>query len=272
MNKISVLWLIACIALCSLAWWFWDLQRSETRARWESQERDMEIVVDSGELSLSQETRGSDSAFQNQHTLEEESGQENKKDPEAVRTLPFLAQAPDGQWEKDLYQNACEEASLLMVAGFFQGEIYDTDEGKRAIQHVAKWQKETIGTSVDTSAADTLRTLREYFQLQGSLVEQVSIQEMQELLRENLLLLPTNGQKLKNPHFTQPGPETHMLVVHGYDEAHKKFLVHDPGTKFGEGYQYTSEVLLDALANYPTGNHVPRTENEKTLIVIPRDQ
>jgi hypothetical protein len=75
-----------------------------------------------------------------------------------------------------------------------------------------------------------------------------------------VLLVPLNGQKLKNPHFTPPGPKTHMVLITGYNQEKDTFITQDPGTKFGKNYEYKSNVLEAALGDYPTGNHLPYQE------------
>jgi hypothetical protein len=89
-----------------------------------------------------------------------------------------------------------------------------------------------------------------------------------ELMKGNLVLAPSQGQRLGNPNFTDPGPERHMLVVRGYDPATDEFIVNDPGTRLGQGYRYKSSILMYAILDYPTGDHEPIVKESKNVIVV----
>jgi len=105
-------------------------------------------------------------------------------------------------------------------------------------------------------------------------VETKSIESPQEIIQEvtagNLVVLPVNGQILGNPFYTQPGPERHMLVVIGYDPVKLEFITNDPGTRQGESYRYSVNVLWSSIRDYPTGNHEPITRVNKNIVVVSR--
>jgi hypothetical protein len=186
--------------------------------------------------------------------------------PERIRTdfpeIPFYVQAPLAQWQDPIFQNACEEASMLMVADALQQKTRTTEEVTQEIKSIAAWQEKNIGTSVDTNAQAVAKTLEEYFGIVSVTVEENLTEErIRELLTEKaVVLVPLNGQKLANPHFTWPGPQTHMLVIFDYNPEKNTFVTHDPGTKFGSSYEYKAETLFQALGDYPTGNHLSYQE------------
>ena len=51
-----------------------------------------------------------------------------------------------------------------------------------------------------------------------------------------------------NPFFTGEGPLYHMLVLRGYTTT--TFIANDPGTRHGENYQYTFDVLMNAIGDW----------------------
>ena len=59
-----------------------------------------------------------------------------------------------------------------------------------------------------------------------------------------------------------------MIVIRGYDAKTKEFITNDPGTRQGENYRYKSDVLINALRDYPTGNHLPIEAERKAMIII----
>ena len=186
--------------------------------------------------------------------------------------IPFVVQAPRGKWKNPLFQNGCEEASVLIAARSGQGEPISDAEAEKEILVLSGLSTKLFGTSVDTSAKDTLGLFRAYTGREdGVLLDRVTGETLRAALdRDEILIVPVDGRSLKNPHFTVPGPETHMLVIFDYDEETKEYITHDPGTRFGASYRYAKDRLENAIRDYPTGNHLSRTSIEKRAIAIRR--
>ena len=148
---------------------------------------------------------------------------------------------------------------------------FSVEEMKQEIRTLAKLSGELFGTAVDTSAKDTLTLFRKYTgRTDGELLDPATDDEMRSALASgHILIVPMDGQALGNPHFTAPGPETHMLVVTGYDAETGEYITHDPGTRFGDGYRYPKEQLIRAMRDYPTGDHLSIGSAVKRAIVIP---
>ena len=70
---------------------------------------------------------------------------------------------------------------------------------------------------------------------------------------------------LKNPYYTQPGPERHKVVIIGYDPDNKEFITNDPGTRRGADYVYDGALLWDAIHDW-NGGDVP--QGAKVMIVV----
>lgn len=185
-------------------------------------------------------------------------------------SVPFTVQAPYGEWSDPIFQDACEEASVVMAAFWMDGIKLTKESAKNTIETLAKLQKKKFGHSVDTSIEDTAWLFRELSPQGSAAVERkVTIERMKAVLAEgNILILPTDGRALKNPNFTQPGPSRHMLVVTGHDDTTKEFIVNDPGTRKGERYRYAQSVLFDAILDYPTGKHAPVTSTDKVMLIV----
>ncbi len=187
-----------------------------------------------------------------------------------VLAAPFISQAPRGEWENALFQNGCEEASVFMASRLGNNEPVSEEHAEQALLALAHLSERLFDTSVDTSAEDTLQLFRAYTGREnGRLVERVTGEVLRATLaRGEVMILPMNGRLLGNPHFTAPGPETHMLVLLGYDVVTEEYIVHDPGTRFGARYRYPRERFENAIRDYPTGNHLPITSVEKRAIAI----
>lgn len=187
-----------------------------------------------------------------------------------IPAVPFTVQAPLGQWQDPIYQDACEEASLAIARAWVQGETLTKEGVTEEIRKLALFEKKKFGQSVDTSIQDTAWLLENYYEVTTGLVERnVTIEDIKRaLVSEKIVIVPTDGRKLKNPNFKPPGPTHHMLVITGYESEAKEFIVNDPGTRKGEGYRYPEDVLYEAILDYATGNHAPVTSTDKVMLTV----
>jgi len=185
--------------------------------------------------------------------------------------VPFISQAPTAKWGNPIFQNACEEASLLMAYQWLRGgKSFTKNQAEKKIINVARAMKKKYGSYYDSSAYDTVEFAKEYFKIKNIFVRfDIRAQDIiNELENGNLVIVPVNGIKLKNPNFKQPGPLQHMLVIKGYDLDTDEFITNDPGTRKGEHYRYSKKRLLNAIRDYPTGTHKPITTHRKAMIVV----
>ncbi|GEM_PF-584240 len=183
----------------------------------------------------------------------------------------FISQAPTTKWGNPIFQNACEEASLLMAYQWYhEAKSYTKKQAEKKIITTARAMKKKYGSYYDSSAYDTAEFAKEYFKLKNIFVRfDIRAQDIiNELEKGNLVIVPANGIKLKNPNFKQPGPLQHMLVVKGYDFDTHEFITNDPGTRRGENYRYGEKRLINAIRDYPTGEHKPITASRKAMIVV----
>ncbi|MBP9728423.1 MAG: C39 family peptidase [Candidatus Moranbacteria bacterium] len=191
-----------------------------------------------------------------------------------IAGVPFTVQAPAGQWQDPLYQDACEEASLAMARAWVEGETLTVTGVTEEIAKLAVFEKKQFGHAVDTSIQDTTWLLENYHGIGTGVIERdITIDTIKRALAsEKIVIVPTDGRKLKNPNFKQPGPARHMLVITGYESETKEFIVNDPGTRKGEGYRYGEDILYGAIIDYETGYHVPLTSTDKVMLVVGREE
>jgi len=194
----------------------------------------------------------------------------NKKWTLINQAVPFTPQAPNAEWEIDIFQDGCEEASMIMALAWVNNETLNPQIAKEKIKAISEYEVEYLGGYHDASAYDISRLIKEYYKYNNILYkENVTINQIiEELKNGNVIIAPMNGQKLKNIHFTPPGSINHMLVITGYDESRHEFITNDPGTKRGEGYRYSEKIIFNSLRDYPTGYHEPNLKINKNIIVI----
>ncbi len=184
--------------------------------------------------------------------------------------VPFVVQAPHAQWDDPRYQDACEEASMVMAEAWLEGENHiSRNDAEEQIEELFKYEQDFFDDAVDTSANDTARFFDKHYGHNVTVKENISMEDLYNILaQENIIIAPTNGKWLGNPHFTSGGPDRHMLVIVGFDKKNREFITNDPGTRVGRGYKYKDSILYNAIRDYQTGNKKSIEGISKTIIII----
>lgn len=180
--------------------------------------------------------------------------------------VPFMSQAPTADWGEP-YQEACEEASAIMVDAFYRGEsgVMDILKADAAIQKFVGYEKGSLGFYEDTTAAELAKVIRDYYGYRDVVVQPFDTTD--DLKRVVALgypvIVPMSGKLLNNPNFRNGGPLYHMLVIRGY--ANGLFITNDPGTRKGEGYTYDEVTIMNAAHDW-NGGEV--TNGQRVMLVI----
>lgn len=180
--------------------------------------------------------------------------------------IPFTAQAPYGSWVPP-YDEACEEASLLMVEYFLKNESLSPEQADRELVGMVQWE-EANGYGIDVSAEQVGEIAKAYYARDYNVYrgEEVTLDHLKQLLREGYpIIVPVAGQHLNNPNYTGDGPPYHMLVLTGYDSDF--FYTHDPGTRLGEDYRYEQQLFFDAIHDW-TGSKSTIEQGEKAVLIL----
>ncbi|MFA6428317.1 MAG: C39 family peptidase [Candidatus Buchananbacteria bacterium] len=187
---------------------------------------------------------------------------DNSKIPVShLLSVPFASQAPLGDW-RPLYNEACEEASMIMVAKYFKQETLSAAIMNEEILKLVAWEQKQ-GYAIDLTASEVVKILADYFSINARAVKTVTPELIKgELLKGNPIIIPVAGRELGNPNFRNPGPLYHMLVIRGYND--KSFITNDPGTKNGSGYQYLYQRLIEAIHDWNQG----QVSNGQAVIIV----
>jgi len=186
-----------------------------------------------------------------------------------VLPVPFTPQAPYADWNLP-YQEACEEASMVMAAEYFKGNKtlqLDPAYANQEILKLVEWQKINRGFYEDTTASEVASILKDYYNLTAEVVAYNPEVIKQALTNNKLVLIPAAGRLLGNPYFHRPGPLYHMLVVKGYEGD--EFITNDPGTKRGESFRYQESALRRAAHDWNSGDV---EHGEQVMIVVSKSQ
>ncbi len=188
-----------------------------------------------------------------------------------LQSVPFTSQAPYGNWKDIRQEDACEEATSLMAVKWARGETLTKNEALKEILAASDYISAKYKEFRDVSTVDTLNwIIKDYFKYQNAaLKNDISLDDIiSEIMKGNLVITPMNGQLLKNPNFTQPGPINHMVLIRGYDPVRKIFITNDPGTRNGELYEYDINLFYSAIRAYPTGSHELNPVVKKNMTVV----
>ena len=198
---------------------------------------------------------------------------EKNGSPEVGLSLPtalnlqmtFYAQAPFGNWDYP-WQEACEEASTLLVANTYFGYGWSADKFNDQILRMVEWENQKFGDYKHTTVAQTAQIFNEYLGLKTVIHENPTFEDVKNILNKGHLIVMTfAGKLLGNPNFRNGGPNYHAMVIKGY-KADSKIITEDVGTRNGENYVYSWGVIANSLHDYA----VPIESGGKRLIeVIP---
>ncbi len=185
--------------------------------------------------------------------------------PESINlAIPFTSQAPHANWDLP-YQEACEEASMLMSARFLQGRTIDgANDADAAILQLVDHATNVMKYPIDSTAQETANILEDFYKLDTELIYDFTWDDVKLALAQGYpVILPAAGRELGNPNFTSPGPIYHMLVIKGYTPS--VVITNDPGTRKGADYQYSYDTLFNAAHDWNGGNV---NEGKKVIIIV----
>lgn len=186
--------------------------------------------------------------------------------PSLLITVPFAPQAPSANWDA-LHEEACEEASLLLVLHYWTQSPLTRETMERELQDLVAWEH-AHGFADDVTTAELADIARQKFRLKATVDTNVSAANIERYLREGKpVIIPAAGRLLGNPNFSGEGPWYHMLVITGYDDTH--FITNDPGTKRGENFVYEKSALLNAVHDW-TGTKEAIASGAKSMLIVER--
>jgi hypothetical protein len=192
---------------------------------------------------------------------------EGKKLPEKIIIdVPFTSQAPFGKWDA-YHEEACEEASLLMVAYFVQEKKLTPSVAEKEIQALIAYEIKNTKGYEDSTADQTAKLGADYYGLKNlRVVYDFTMEDLKKYLALGKpIIVPAAGRLLGNPNFKAPGPLYHNLVLIGYDGD--TIITNDPGTRKGQNYRYSLKTLYNAIHDFPGDKNRIMT-GQKAMIVV----
>jgi hypothetical protein len=175
--------------------------------------------------------------------------------PTPVRlAVPYVSEVPDGKWVGS-WKNACEEASITMLQGYYSGQKrVSIANAKAFMQNLFVIERKLWGSDANSDVVQTIKLITEDSDFNGRAVEAPTVENIKaELEAGRPVIAPINGFVLgnKNIPFLASGSGYHMFVIIGYDDAAQEFIVNDTGdTIDGPGHRYDYGLLMRAMRDY----------------------
>lgn len=169
--------------------------------------------------------------------------------------VPFTSQAPEKNWDQP-WQDACEEAAVLMLAAYYKGFGLSPLFAKDEIIKMVHWEEEKgWGRSIDIEKIAELTGVFVTKQLQDKkvhIIENPTVDQIKTYVADGTpVYVVADGKVLPNPHFKNGGPEYHALIIRGYTED--SFITNDPGTQFGKNFSYRYNDLMMSIRDWNGG-------------------
>ena len=171
-----------------------------------------------------------------------------KKDasPASTLTVPYVSQAPDGEWVLP-WSQACEEASIAMIAGYYQEKpVIDPKESKQIMQTMIEWENQALKKNEDTTAEETLEIIQQQGIFEGSVKRHPRLEDIKnELAKKQPVIAFVDMYQLYQE--SRQKDAFHVFVINGYDDKKQEFVIQDPAR---EKKRYAYDVLMNALHDY----------------------
>ena len=182
----------------------------------------------------------------------------------------FVPQAPEKNWDQP-WQDACEEAAILTVHYYYQSSTPSISQIVADLNNL--FQTETdFGFTHDVNLSQMATVSAKLFDLKSEKITHPTVEIIKNYISQNIpVIVPANGKTLfkENTHFKSGGPWYHNVVILGYDDAKKQFIVHDVGTQFGSYFHYSYDLLLQANHDFPSsGQKEDINKGDQTILIL----
>lgn len=172
-------------------------------------------------------------------------------DKHLIKTA-FVPQAPEKNWDQP-WQDSCEEAALLTLHYYYQGQNPDIATMLNDYQQTFNFENSQSWTH-DVNLSQMATVSAKLWGYETRIIDNPTLEDLKTYLSQDIpIIVPANGKTLfkENTHFKNGGPWYHNLVILGYDDSKKLFTVHDVGTQFGAYFHYSYDLLLESIHDFP---------------------
>ncbi len=184
--------------------------------------------------------------------------------------VPHIWEIPDGKWVPP-WSGACEEVSAVMVERFY---LHDKTlqltptQTKKIVGPLFPWENKTFGSNIDTDATRTARLINDFSSAEATIVWEPTLDAIKAELRAGRPVISMHyGYGMQNPRhrFRQGSSSYHVVVLAGYDDTKKEFLVNDSEFKDGRHNRYSYDIIMNSLHDF---DHKTKKANGKPVALF----
>ncbi len=189
-------------------------------------------------------------------------------------SVPHIWEIPNGAWVPP-WSGACEEASMMMVERYYlgnRGVSYSNTEMQLIMQPLFAIEDHLFGSNSDTNSTRTLKVINDFTSFDATSKQNPSLDDIKSELRRGHPVISLHyGYSLNNPlhRFRRGGSSYHMMVITGFDEDKKEFLVNDPELKNGLDFRYPYDIILGSLHDF---NHATKKADGPPVVLFTKSK
>jgi hypothetical protein len=167
--------------------------------------------------------------------------------------VPFTSQAPERNWDEP-WQDACEEAAILMLDAYYKGYGLSLLSAKDELQKMIDWETaQGWGGSISMEKIKKIAT--DYLKIKRkiSIVQDPTIDQIKKFIKDgHPVLAVADGKILPNRYYSNGGPVYHAFVIRGYTDD--KFITNDPGVNRGTNFVFPVSSVMESLHDWNGGD------------------
>lgn len=167
--------------------------------------------------------------------------------------VPYTSQAPERIWTQP-WQDACEEAAILMLDAYYRGYGLSALYAKDELQKLVNWEEDR-GWEPSISIEKIKIILQEYYKVTRPIriISNPTVADIKALVAAGKpVLAVADGHALPNPYYSNGGPAYHAFIIRGYTTG--KFITNDPGVNRGKDFVFPIDAVMDSLHDWNDGD------------------
>lgn len=183
--------------------------------------------------------------------------------------VPFTSEVPLGSWVKP-WNNACEEASMVMAESYYFGNETMTKEvAVKYMTPIFAIENKIFGGNADTDAARTAKLLNDYLSVSAAVKTNPTVDQIKDQLRQGkpvIAMLYMKNLLNKYHHFRAGGSYYHVLIIIGFDDNTGEFITNDNGNDVtGAGYRFKYDDIMKNLRDF---NHKTKRADGPARVIF----
>ena len=163
-----------------------------------------------------------------------------------IQNMQFFSQAPYWNWNQP-YQDACEEASLLIWYYYIKWLNKNKSEYNKDLLKMVQLEMDILWYFESTTIMEMKQIINTRDpNIKAKIIEHPTVRDIEkEISQNNAVIAPFYGKGINNPHYALWWPEYHFMVIKWYDKDN--FITHDVWTIRWSNRHYNKKLIMENL-------------------------